>query len=537
MTNDEERTLSLDFFSDDEIKYICDSINHQEIIGYFTKNAKQFNKIRPGFRPKSIPEKEAKRLLFININNYFISSFIERRVEMRLIEIKEHYNKCINNDDTHLSALLHTLPYSVFSENIMLYFKMIGENFSENEFGIMCAAISTIGKFQKEVETQKEEQKSKESHINNLESQLKVEKSSLVKCKTNLENYRIELQVLKNEVAEMKMFKAIVNDNEKQIMSYENEINALRNKIIVIQEQLSDSEIKNKQLREQIRVEIEEQKNIEAKESHEVMMAKRPCEIDMDEFSENLGYNLIDIGISSDEDYYSLICEHLCNTIFMGMPIIINRAIGINIAKCISNALIGQEKIDILTFNINLSTEKIDNFLFACGRIACLDNFIGNYNETELIPLLEKHKDKIVFVTSTYDRTLNYVAKEFLQHCFYLNLNRIQALSVNKVITEDPSTFPEEDFIPIWSDSGNRYSDLLKTILHELGFSQVIISQKCLLVFDEGSLIRLLAFDILPYCADVLGVSPFNSSARLLKYAGDSGRCPQKNLFKEWFVR
>jgi hypothetical protein len=68
-----------------------------------------------------------------------------------------------------------------------------------------------------------------------------------------------------------------------------------------------------------------------------------------------------------------------------------------------------------------------------------LDNFIGNCNETELLPLFDNYRDKVIFLTVAYDRTIYYVSREFLRYCHYLNLNRIAALSINAELTEDPS--------------------------------------------------------------------------------------------------
>ena len=53
--------------------------------------------------------------------------------------------------------------------------------------------------------------------------------------------------------------------------------------------------------------------------------------------------------------------------------------------KCVANALIGQSKVQMLAFSKDHSAEDLDCFLSTGGRIVCLDNFIGNYNETELL--------------------------------------------------------------------------------------------------------------------------------------------------------
>jgi hypothetical protein len=73
-------------------------------------------------------------------------------------------------------------------------------------------------------------------------------------------------------------------------------------------------------------------------------------------------------------------------------------------------------------------------------------------------------------------------------------------------------------------------------MLDDFGISSVLSTYKSSLISDEVSLCCVLAFDALPFCMDVIGISPFNISKRLNKYAGDKGRCPNKELFRRWFV-
>ena len=98
--------------------------------------------------------------------------------------------------------------------------------------------------------------------------------------------------------------------------------------------------------------------------------------------------------------------------------------------------------------------------------------FLGISTKQNCCPLFEKHRDKIIFLTVAYDRTIHYLSKEFLRYCHYLNVNRIKALTVNAALTEDPSTIAEVDFDPQWADAENRYSKLLREVLRELDFPQ-----------------------------------------------------------------
>jgi len=315
---------------------------------------------------------------------------------------------------------------------------------------------------------------------------------------------------------------------EAKIIMREEIINGLRN-------ELADAKNNNQQLEAQIRSEIEEQRTARAFEQQAALNPK--CPRDIEEFKDFFGYNLENIGVPVDSEYYTLLKEHLSKILFEGIPIIINRGVGINLIKCISNALIGRSNVKMLAHSKDLSIDNVNRFLSSAGRIVYLDNFIGNCNETEMLPIFDAHKNKIIFLTVAYDRTIHYVSREFLRYCQYLNLNRVAALSANVELTEDPSTVEEVESEPQEISRENRYASLLREMLGEFGFLQGMVEKKCTAISDEQDLCRILAFDVLPYCVDVLQIAPYNTSERLNKYAGDSGRCSYKKLFKGWFAR
>ena len=47
--------------------------------------------------------------------------------------------------------------------------------------------------------------------------------------------------------------------------------------------------------------------------------------------------------------------EHLSKILFQGIPILVNRATGINIMRCVANTLIGQSTINTLVYNDEIS--------------------------------------------------------------------------------------------------------------------------------------------------------------------------------------
>jgi hypothetical protein len=298
--------------------------------------------------------------------------------------------------------------------------------------------------------------------------------------------------------------------------------------------ELSESRGIHQNLEAKLKTELEKQQADKAAKL--VAVRKLKCPKDREEFKDYLGYNLTNIGVPTNSEYYALLKEHLCCILFQGKPIIVNRGVSAALMKCVSNALSGTSNIKTLTFKEDISVQIADDFLSTDGRVVCFDNFIGNFNETELLPLFDHHKDKVIFLTVAYDKTLNYVSEELLRYCYYLNLNRIRALVTDSILTEDPSTVEEIEVDLQRISLDTRHSLLLKELLREFSNRESLIESRCISVYTEQDLCRVLAFDVLPYCVDVLEIAPYKVSERFVKYAGDAGRCPYKNLFKEWFA-
>jgi hypothetical protein len=519
--------------SEEEIRYICSVIPRKNSVDYFTRNPKGFSKIMPGFRPTSLNQSKMSALLFKYRDQYFISSFIEKHIDNWLSQIQKNIAKIMKDGDSKELAFLHTLPFSFFVDNVCLYFKLVNETYSEEYVALLSIAINEIKNLDsKQEQLLKDGLKIKDYDIKKLRTELDSAKSDLEKVGTELNERSSEIKTLKRSVSSFEKLRTIIQNDEEIIASLKAKIQEQEKNIQGLRAELSDLRASNQQLETQIRTEL--QAAMIAKRQS-ALKPKRPS--DLNEFKDFLGYNLENIGISTHSEYYVLLKEHLSKILFQGIPMVVNRDVGTMLMKCIANALIGQPNVKTATFNKNLSIEDVDSFLSSAGRVVCLDNFIGNCNETELLSLFDNHRNKIIFLTVAYDRTIHYVSEEFLRYCQYLNLNRIATLSTNAELTEDPSKMDEEDYEIRWGDSDKRYSGILKEILRELGFHESLIEKKCIVVFNEQDLCRLLAFDVLPYCIDVLQIAPYNTSERFLKYAGDTGRCQYKKLFKSWFAR
>lgn len=524
----------LTMMTEDDIKYVCSVIPLQQTVRYFKQYPKDFAKVMPGFRATSLKNQEqAGAVLFRSRNQPFISSFIEDRISRWLDEILSEITLITDKGESKESAWLQTLPFCFFVDNIGIFFKLVGEEHSEKYIFLLSQSIRRIRDLDissKKLEYVLNENETEKEHLKDevKRVQMDLEKSSkrLIECSA-------EIKELKRANSNLEKLEGVICSCEQEIAVLKNKLQEREGYIQRLKDELSA--VKDKQRWHEIKIREQLEKQRVAELIEQAVTLNPRCPKDMEEFRDYLGYNLESLGVETNTEYYALLKDYLCEILFTGKPIIVARNTGAVIMRCIGNALVGSANVFTLVFKSDISEQEIDEFLSANHRILCLDNFIGNFNETILTTVCDKHRDKIIFFTIAYDRTLRYVPEEFLKYCHYLNLNRIEAFACDLKLTEEPSIVDEVEASGSVSIPNNRWAPFLKDMLDEIGISSALSAYKRSLVTDEARLCQLLAFDILPFCEDVLEIHPFSVSERLNKYAGVNGRCIYKELFKRWF--
>lgn len=562
--------IYLPTMTEDEIHYVCTVIPQSNAVKYFKQYPKDFAKVMPGFRPEKLDKEQISEALFRGRSKRFISYFIEKHINRWMGQIAEAIQGQIKKGASREVALIRTLPHCYFVDNIGLYFKLAGVEYSKEYISLISESIRTIKNTEKELGLVNSQLETNVKKITVLESQLKCALEDQVRMRKKLSDRANEIKHLKwtedsfdkskAEVAlyeqtilhleerldetsdQIKILKQANANFEKSteiIASLEREISHLNKKaqeresyVLQLKADLASAENEQQDLERKIKEEIAKQQEIE-QDIQEVARPRRPDNID--EFKEFLGYNLEDIGVPTCADYFPLLAGHMCDILFQGKPILISRSAGFSLMKCVSNTLVGTPTVPTLAYGTEIEEKSINSFLSQDSRVLCLDNFIGNYNETILVPICERHKDKIIFLTITYEHTLAYVLDEVLRYCHYLNLNHIEAFAGETELTEDPSSMEESDAPIQTMAQANRWSTLLREILEECCIQGVFPVHKSARATDETILNSMLAFEILPYCTEVLKIAPFTLSDRLVKYAGPSGKCAYKELFKRWF--
>lgn len=516
--------------SNDDLDYVCSMINPKNSIAYFQQNPKEFSKLRPGFRPTALTNKDVKDFFIKFYRQRFISVYIDNQIKIWMKSIDSKLSEYKQLGDSKEKAYIKALMDSVFANNVPLYMRLTRENYDENQVSLVASAVDVLSALNQTNKDLKDLVSEKGKQINHLENRLSEQ---LIEQKKEMENARLlseEHKKYYTQLLKMSVQDTLLKEKDEEIIALKNKLAKISDDV----QRLSKELITNQEKIEEYALKMTSKR----KTDFSSLPSKRPKRpIDMESFILSLNLNLVGIGLSSGEDCISLLVRHLSSILFQGRPIVINRELGFTLSKCVSNTLLKGSVVPVLTYNSSITLDDIDAFLKQEHRIVCIDNFLGNGNETELLPLFDVHKDKIIWLTTAYDRTLYYVSSEFFTYTTYLNLNRIPSLQISRTTTESPSAFEEVENELSYDHENPRYKELLMEIMNELGITKPLARMGINSVKNDYDVCRILAFDVLPYSVDVLKSSPFNISSKLIKYAGDASRCMYKNLFKKWFAQ
>lgn len=185
----------ISLLTQDEILILCNLISGKGFKVLFQKKSKDFSKIKPGFRPNGISEKDAVSLGIKYIDKPFISSFVNTTVEKWLKEIDENYTNLVSNGRGEDEALAETISNSYFSANLSLYFKLIRKDVDE-------IYLAKLREHMADIATLVDENKLDE-HISQSDATCKTEdfREQLKKSTEQLNIYENQLQSLKEAKA------------------------------------------------------------------------------------------------------------------------------------------------------------------------------------------------------------------------------------------------------------------------------------------------------------------------------------------------
>lgn len=515
--------------SEDEYRKICSVIPRNIIVGYFQKNPKEFSKIHPGFRATAVQNKDALRILVNYRERGFISSFVEKIAGDWLKEIQSVIQNYQNNGEPEIISYVHTLYQSFFSDNVSAYFKLINKEYSEDQLTMIAnlvGLLKNIEEKQHELETSSRELK---DALTVCERKAEKSEKSLEKANKKL----AELTSKQNELESLqKKYQELLKNYEQATIEKDlavSQVDELKKQILSLNEAVGA--LQKEKAETSIRTRIEEEKEAEALR---INISYPIAPVDMDEFVDYFSYNLDSIGVvDSNLPLKTLLTTYMSCVLFQGKPIICNRTCTDTFERCLSNTLVNNEPVNHIVFSSDLDEKRICTALNMSGRIVVLENFLGNYNETLLLSILDKFKAKITILSATYEKTLFYLPRDFLAYCHYINLSRLSGFARATIPDEDPSILTEKEITQVAFPAKNRYQDIVRSIALELGFSRLVSDKITEFVYDDKSACAVLSLSIIPYLSDVMGKNAFNVSETLQRYIN---RCPYKKVFEEWFA-
>ena len=625
----------------EEIKYICTVIPYQETVSYFRRYPKEFTKLRPGFRVKTLNEDMITRILYEFRTRNFIASYLIKHIDRWMKEIDEEMRKAKELGLDMEASYINVLSRSFFADNIALFFKIKGEERSKDYLKVLDSAVvyeadnrkkekeelETIRKKmivlvenraeleqqivdgQKRVENLKMCQKEMNEKLRESSQALNEEQERCRKIVEKTEKLEIALEKaqedevwkssemqqkidalslrLEEQVEQANSYKVNTSELESKLSSVKDDLQTWKNQVRIREKQiftykaekatlLTEKDADKKQIKElkealeqalsvereykeqlvllrsetgfhtggnNIKSTFEEQKIIET--SIEVASRKYMnseynmlmCPEDMEDFFEYFIYNLENIGFDRSEDGALDFLDYIKKILFHGIPLLIKRGPGINLADSLANTLYGVPIAARMSYVEDANIEKVEEFLTDTpDRVVCIDGFIGNCNVMELIPVLEQHRNKIVILTYMFDKTLTFIPNEILSYVYFISADVFSTLLRIRDITEDPSEIKEKPYAnKRFVRADTRLQKIFRDIACECGIETSAALAMSDIIEDENQLNEMLMFTLLPYVSKVLGKSPYNCSKRLQHYAGEKGRSLKKDIIMRWF--
>ena len=121
----------IELLTQEEKVNLCGIMGGRDFKELFKHNERDFQKIRKGFRAKSLTEELALSIAIANVDKPFIASWVNTRVQIWLDEIHENITKLEGEGSAHDIALATTMLDSFFSHDIDLYLKLAGITMDE----------------------------------------------------------------------------------------------------------------------------------------------------------------------------------------------------------------------------------------------------------------------------------------------------------------------------------------------------------------------------------------------------------------------
>lgn len=147
----------INFLTEEELSYICRKIGGKSFREGCKKYSRQFNKIKPGFRPDSLSDEDAIAFAIKNKDAAFISDFLNFWISSRLKEIEDYKSNLRQSGLSEEAISVETLARSVFDAMPKIYYAVTEKAFPCSDQNVFSYAIKLSGDLEAACEKLKEQ--------------------------------------------------------------------------------------------------------------------------------------------------------------------------------------------------------------------------------------------------------------------------------------------------------------------------------------------------------------------------------------------
>lgn len=248
---------NIDNLTTTEKKDLCNLIGGNNFMRFFKDNPNEYQKIKPGFRVKSLKSEEALALGLRYVEKPVVNRFIEWFTSCGLEEIKQRQEDFLKKEDNKGLADFMVLKDSLFRQNIPLYFKLSKRDESEGYVQLLSYLVENAVKEDKEKEVadsscglltkQVNELKKKLEESENLYTAEKQNHEKLLAADKDLQN-KLEEKLQNAEKAKLE----ILNDLKKEKLNLENQLSNEKNRKNMLNDVIESLKHDNKNLQDKL---------------------------------------------------------------------------------------------------------------------------------------------------------------------------------------------------------------------------------------------------------------------------------------------
>ena len=285
--------------------------------------------IARGYRPQAISEDRGHKLLYENSNSKLVTNMIDGLLDRWISGVRQQIEELIKAGDTESEAYIKAFQTSILPNFVELYFRLTENPVSKEYASVLSAAISIVAlekqrnshlastlsispeALEKERKKYRTEIREKDSENKKKSKEIGILKAKIADLSATIETLQGELECQIIRIKQFEQTEVIQRKELHDAISVNTTLDAelKRLKAELREAQVTIDTAKKRESGQQATIDTLQSKLSEIQKVAEDLDAKiyresdnLLCPVDIDEFSEYLGYNLSSIGVDSSTD-------------------------------------------------------------------------------------------------------------------------------------------------------------------------------------------------------------------------------------------